>query len=230
MPVLLCCGGGSVAPILPRPSGSASLWGDWAKSYQSSRPSCTQRAERLPAPRHPIMNAQTPLLALLRRLEAQQIWRMSYSVMPSQQAAQADASTAQPDPAAGATGSGAAPPLRRAAAGFSQMVHDPPCFVDNYWVENPAVSAQDAVKILVHQIQRNGPISEPADAVNCCTLCVLGALSCGCRCSLLFAFRAATDAFALLFWPAPCFVPLQSSVTCRCCIAVARQPMTWIRP
>lgn len=28
------------------------------------------------------------------------------------------------------------------------------------WYENPTVSAQDAVKILVYQIQQNGPISE----------------------------------------------------------------------
>lgn len=31
------------------------------------------------------MLPQTPLLALLRRLEAQQIWRMSYNVLPMQQ-------------------------------------------------------------------------------------------------------------------------------------------------
>ena len=48
------------------------------------------------------------------------------------------------------------------------------------WYDNPAVSAQDAVRILVHQIQQSGPISEPRRrcrwllllllAADCCTL------------------------------------------------------------
>ena len=33
------------------------------------------------------------------------------------------------------------------------------------WIDNPSVSAQEAVKILVHQIQQSGPISEPGGRV-----------------------------------------------------------------
>ena len=33
------------------------------------------------------------------------------------------------------------------------------------WIDNPSVSAQEAVKILVHQIQQTGPISEPGGRV-----------------------------------------------------------------
>ena len=40
---------------------------------------------------------QTPLLTLLRRLEAQNIWRMSYNVLPMQHYSAA----AAPEPASG---------------------------------------------------------------------------------------------------------------------------------
>ncbi|KAL4434684.1 hypothetical protein ABPG77_002807 [Micractinium sp. CCAP 211/92] len=80
------------------------------------------------------MFQQTPLLALLRRLEAQNIWRMSHNVL-----------SAQPFSAS-------------AAAEAARDSSAQPAAVE--WYDNPAVSAQDAVKILVHQIQQSGPIRQ----------------------------------------------------------------------
>jgi hypothetical protein len=72
----------------------------------------------------------TPLLGLLRKLEAQNIWRMSYNILGQQQQYSAAAAVA---------------PVAEPAA---------------EWIDNPSVSAQEAVKILVHQIQQSGPIKQ----------------------------------------------------------------------
>jgi hypothetical protein len=53
---------------------------------------------------------QSPLLALLRRLEAQNIWRMTYNVLPSQPFSTAAQAEAQ---GAGRRGGGLCPPGRR---------------------------------------------------------------------------------------------------------------------
>lgn len=143
----------------------------------------------------------TPLLGLLRKLEAQNIWRMSYNILGQQQQYSAAAAAA---PAAGArtaekpAGGGAAAgrarpsmlhrrlpvaacsvacrvlqfrapaaacgrapgPTRPKTPTFASCPLRPATEPAADWVDNPAVSAQEAVKILVHQIQQSGPISE----------------------------------------------------------------------
>lgn len=58
---------------------------------------------------------------------------------------------------------------------FAKPLYFPSLLADTSieWYDNPAVSAQDAVKILVHQIQQNGPISASLQPVACA--CRVGA-------------------------------------------------------
>ena len=92
------------------------------------------------------MQQATPLLALLRRLEAQNIWRMSYNMWPGS----ADMSTAA---------AAAAPPQPHyalpAAAGLPLV-----SAVQVEWFDDSSVNAQQALRLLVHRIQQEGPVSE----------------------------------------------------------------------
>lgn len=120
------------------------------------------------------------------------------------------------------------------------------------WVDNPGVSAQDAVKILVHQIQQSGPISElrrraverdPA-ACTCGTTACLAAHARAYtppRARLPAARQSPAAAPSRVWLPAyqtqprrllpASAAPLpQSSATCSCCTAAARRPMIWTRP
>ena len=91
---------------------------------------------------------QSPLLNILRRLEAQNVWRVGYQAVPQQgfTAATFSSSDEQRDASFGARGAGALVEASSAAVGE--------------WYEDSSVSAQEALKLLVEHIRRSGPVSE----------------------------------------------------------------------
>jgi hypothetical protein len=86
---------------------------------------------------------QSPVLALLRRLEAQNVWRVGYTAMPQQNFATAAPQQQDVSPSPNAP---------------------PSAFPD--WYEDASLSAQEALKLLVNHIRDSGPVSK-CDHVIC---------------------------------------------------------------
>jgi hypothetical protein len=84
---------------------------------------------------------QSPVLTLLRRLEAQNVWRMTYNVMPQQAYSSTTAAAVQPM-------EGTTPASSISAAELSKE-----------WYDDSNLSAQDALKLLVDRIRISGPVS-----------------------------------------------------------------------
>jgi hypothetical protein len=85
---------------------------------------------------------QTPVLTLLRRLEAQNIWRMTYNV--------------------GGAVSGGQPSNFSTAAAMALTDEAATTSLDNSreWYEDSSLTAQDALKLLVNRIRENGPVKQ----------------------------------------------------------------------
>jgi hypothetical protein len=82
---------------------------------------------------------QTPVLTLLRRLEAQNIWRMTYNV---------GGAVGQSQTASFST---AAMPLTEETTSLNNT---------REWYEDSSLTAQDALKLLVNRIRENGPVKQ----------------------------------------------------------------------
>lgn len=80
----------------------------------------------------------TPLLNLLRRLEAQNVWRMTYNVMPQQSYATATAQYTDET---------------------SPVLLSNDLETAKEWYEDSNLTAQEALKLLVDRIRMSGPVS-----------------------------------------------------------------------